>query len=157
MYEVLNIRLGDERYEELIGQIRTDPGLLAEMWADAEHEVVEVPGKVWTVVLVEQGGRWVPAAWCAATVEQHADGPVLRCGDNYERRGSGRELGLYRVAYRYRHETVVLPSGLPGLTYLFSQPVGPHESDGWYWTGVTGTRREVGLEPHDWWEMRREP
>ena len=142
---VLSVRIGDERYEDLIGQIR----------ADAEHELDEQPGKAWAVVAVEGHGRWVPAAWAAATVEPGPGGPVLRCSDNYERRGPGRLHGLYPIAYRHRHETVVAPSRLPGLTYLFAQPIGLHEADGWHRTGLTGTSRQPGIEPHQWWELRR--
>lgn len=148
--DVATVEVGHPRYEELIGQIRGDAVLRGQMWADAEHELVERPGKVWTVVSVWEGGRWVPAAWAAA----HVDGGLLRCSDNYERRGAGRARGLYRVAYRQRHRTVVGPSGLPAITYLFVQPIALHEADGWRRTGVAGTSHATG-EAHDWWELWR--
>jgi hypothetical protein len=149
-YAVLNVQVGHPHYEELVGQLR-QPNLLAEMWADAEHRLVEAPGKIWTIVAVDEGGRWVTAAWAASTIDQG----VLRCSDNYERRGHGRDLSLYPIAYRHRHETVVEPLGLPGLTYLFAQPVDLHTADGWHHTGLSGTSREREVDAHDWWELRR--
>jgi hypothetical protein len=138
LYEVLNLSIGDQRYDEILGQIRGDAYLRAQMWADAEHGFDEPPGKVWTVVVVRDHGRWVPAAWAAATVQHHGGQPVLRCSDNYERSGRGRRLGLYPMAYRHRHVTVVAPSPYPALTYLFAGPLTLHEADGW-------------------WELRRRP
>lgn len=143
MREVVNVRAGKGRYEALIGQIRNDVLLLAQMRADAEHDLVEHLDKVWTFVTV----NGLVAAWCAA---QPVDG-VLTCSDNYERRGVGRELGLYRVAYRHRHETVVAPCELPAVTYLFAQPIALHEADGWRRTGLSG----VSEHGHRWWELRR--
>ncbi|GGM27305.1 hypothetical protein GCM10011608_10080 [Micromonospora sonchi] len=150
-YEVVNVAPGHRRYEELIGQIRANPALLARMWADAEHRLDEPPGKTWTVATVLYDGRWIPAAW-AACIEQ--DG-LLRCCDNYEHPG-WRGHGLYAAAYRHRHATIVAPSRLPAITYLFAQPIPLHEADGWYRTGVRGISTAAGVE-HEWWEMRREP
>ena len=144
MYEVLTVQIGDENYERTIGPIRSDRVLRAEMQADAEHTLDERPGKLWCVVLVGD----VPAAWCAVQIQ---DG-VLRCSDNYERRGVGRERGLYTEAYRHRHNTIVAPSGLPAVTYLFAQPIARHEADGWYRTGLAG----VSDDGHEWSELRRD-
>ncbi|MCX5070897.1 hypothetical protein OOJ91_34175 [Micromonospora lupini] len=147
--DVILVRAGDSRYEELLGQIRTDQLLLAQMWADAEHRLDERPDKVWSVAIVHDGRGWVPAAWAAAVAE--AD--VLRCSDNYERHGyRGRDL--YAAAYAHRHATVVQPSGLPGETYLFAQPIPLHEADGWHRTGLSGVSVEAA-EPHQWWQLRR--
>lgn len=154
IFEVINIQIGHPRYEELIGQIRGNSTLLAQMWADAEHKLDEHPNKIWTVVVVADGDRKVPAAWAAATVEHRVDGPILRCSDNYECRGPGRDHGLYAVAYAHRHRTVVEPAGIPAVTYLFAQPIARHEADGWY---RTTTCSDPGVEPHDWWELRRKP
>lgn len=156
-HEVLNLSIGDERYEEVLGQIRDDADLRRQMWADAEHRFDEAPAKVWTVVVVRDRGPWAPAAWAAASVQHDGDEPVLRCSDNYERRGPGRRWGLYPVAYRHRHITIVAPSPLPALTYLFDGPVRLHEADGWYRTGLSDTSCEPGINPHDWWELRRNP
>jgi hypothetical protein len=140
------VQIGDDDYERHLGRIRQDEQLLADMWRDAEHLLDEHPGKRWTVVSV--GG--MPVAWAAATVVD-ADGHLLRCSDNYERRGIGRVAHLYRLAYRRRHETIVAPAGLPALTYLFAEPIPLHEADGWVRTGLTGTS-DLG---HQWWELRR--
>lgn len=156
-YEVLNLSIGDERYEEVLGQIRGDADLRAQMWADAEHEFAEAPGKVWTVVVVLEHGRWVPAAWAAAAVQHDGDEPVLHCSDNYERRGPGRQWRLYPVAYRHRHVTIVAPSRLPKLTYLFAGPLALHKADGWYRTGLSGASCKPGIDPHQWWELRLAP
>lgn len=150
-HELVNVAIGQPRYEELVGQIRTDPALLAHMWGDAEHRLEERPGKVWTVCAVRSEGRWVPAAWAASIAED----AMLRCGDNYEH-PAWRGKGLYAAAYTYRHTTVVAPSALPAVTYLFAQPIALHEADGWYRSGAHGVSTEAG-EPHEWWELRRDP
>ncbi|WBB94158.1 hypothetical protein [Verrucosispora sp. WMMC514] len=149
--ELVNVAPGYPRYEELVGQIRTDPALLAAMWSDAEHRLIEHPRKVWSIATVREGGRWVPAAWACAVV----DGNVLRCCDNYERPGY-RDRGLYEAAYRHRHTTIVAPYPLAAITYLFAQPIGLHMADGWYHTGVRGVSTEAGVE-HQWWKLRRDP
>lgn len=155
--QVVTVRPGDAWYEPLISQIRDDRELRAQMWADAEHEFVEHPDKRWTFACVLRGrgaaGRWEPAAWCASRVEARDGERVLVCSDNYERRGDGRALGLYRDAYQRRHADVVARTRLPALTYLFAQPLGLHEADGWYRTGVHGTSDHG----HRWWELRRDP
>jgi hypothetical protein len=148
--EVVNVQPGHPRYEGLVGQIRDSPDLLACMWSDAEHRMVEQPGKTWTIATVQDGGQWVPTAWACSIVQ---DG-ILRCCDNYEvPRWRGR--GLYEAAYRHRHVTIVAPSRLPAVTYLFVQPIGMHEADGWYRTGVNGVSTAAGV-PHEWWELRRD-
>lgn len=141
---MLNLCIGDERYEQVHGQIRSDADLRARMWADAEHRFDEAPDKVWTVVIVREDGRWVPAAWAAAAVRHDGEEPVLVCSDGYERHGPGRRWGLYRVAYQHRHTTIVAPSPLPALTYLFEAPIRLHLADGWYRTGLSSTSREPG-------------
>lgn len=146
MIETVLLRQGDGRYEEAVGQLQ-GPGLAAEMWADAEHRLREAPGKVWAFVLVDGAA----AAWCAA----QDLGGVLVCSDNYERRGVGRERGLYPLAYAARHEAVVAPWAGPAVTYLFpGEVVRPHEADGWRWTGAAGPGEVAG---HWWREFRREP
>lgn len=146
--EAVNVQMGDDdRYEEVISQLRGS-NLAAEMWADAEHILEETPGKVWTVILVSDDHPPMPAAWCASQITP--DG-VLRCSDNYERRGAGRRHGLYRLAYNWRHVTRVLPLGLAAVTYLYAQPLAIHEADGWYRTGTGG----MSPHGHKWWELRR--
>jgi hypothetical protein len=150
-FELVNVWQGHPRYEELIGQIRNDATLREQMWLDAEHRFEEVPGKVWSVAAVRDGDHWVPAAWAAARVE----GGALLCSDNYERRDY-RGRGLYAQAYAHRHRTVVLQICLPARTFIFAQPRGLHEADGWVLTGLSKTSHAAGI-PHDWWELRREP
>ena len=124
-YGVLNLSLGDERYEQVLGQILDGVHLRSRMWADAEHRFEEIPGKVWTVVLARQNDRRIPAAWAAGTVQHVGGEPVLLCSDNYERRGPGRRWGLYKEAYRHRHATLVTTSTFPTLTHLFAEPIPP--------------------------------
>lgn len=141
---------GAREYTALLAQITADPDLVDLMWEHAESRPTEldVPGTYWSVALVDGS----PTAWCAACVQ--GDG-TLRCHSNYERLGY-RHRGLYAAAYRERHTTVITPSGLPAVTYLFAQPIPLHEADGWVRTGVAGVSCEAG-EPHDWWELRRAP
>ncbi|MEV0732417.1 hypothetical protein [Polymorphospora sp. NPDC050346] len=154
--KVINVQLGDPRYRAALADLR-HPVLAHQMWTDAEHRYRRRRGKVWTVALVRDRGRWVPAAWAAAAVETDDGGRrVLVCSDNYERRGVGRDLGLYAVVHDYRHRTVIVPSGLPAVTYLFLQPIALHERYGWYLTGLAGTSTRNGIEPHDWAELRRD-
>jgi len=137
--ELVTVKLGGPRYEELLGPVRSSPLVLARMWADAESRLDERAGKLWCVATVRYGGRWVAAAWAAAYV----DGDTLRCCNNYERPGwRGRDL--YRLAYDRRHTTVVDPSSLAGLTYVFAQPKRRHERDGWRVT-ASDVSREPGI------------
>jgi hypothetical protein len=57
--------------------------------------------------------------------------------------------------YRVRHDTVVAPSTRPAVTYLFREPIPPHEADGWYRTALFSTSHEEGTEPHKYWQLRR--
>jgi hypothetical protein len=152
--EVVTVQLGDPAYEELLGPVREDRALLAQMWADAESRLDEEPGKSWCIAMVEVDGRQVAAAWAAAVEVEHQSGVrMLRCCNNYERPGY-RGRGLYALAYAHRHATVVRPSGMPAITWIFDQPRALHERDGWVVTDV-GISREPDIEPHRWFEMRR--
>lgn len=148
---VTTLRHGQAEYTELLDQIRGDPDLVEAMRLDAESgpDELDVPGTWWSVALVEDdGGRVVPAAWCAARVR--GDGK-LKCHSNYEvRRWRGR--GLYEAVYHERHRTVVEPSGRSAVTYLFPEPLDLHKRDDWYWTGRSGRGR---IEGHKWFELRR--
>ncbi len=154
--DVINVRRGDPRFEEVIGHIRQDERLLREMWADAEHRLDDDSlSRHWTVVVVREGGQRVPAAWCTSRVEWQHGTRVLVCADNYERRGAGRDNKLYDLAYAHRHATIVTPWPGPAVTYLFDGPIALHEADGWRRTGLTGTSRQDGIPPHEWHELRR--
>lgn len=145
--EVLILRQGDARYEQVFGQLRPDRELLADLWAAAESRLPEHPDKTW-IVAVEDG---VPVAWCAyePTSEQGAE---VKCTDSYERREVwGR--GLYGRAFWVRHRMVRRKSA---ITYVFPEPLGLHLSAGWRITGE-GWSREPGIDSHHWYELRRSP
>ena len=144
--ELLTIEIGHPRYEEIMRPIRQNVRLRQQMWDDAEHAFDEEPGKSWCMVLC----NGIPAAWAASTCPPSR----LLCCDNYERRGSGRQYGLYRLAYDFRHATIVAPSTLPAITYLGAEPIPLHEADGWVKTGTHGVSSSTGLE---WWQLHREP
>jgi hypothetical protein len=147
-HRIVTLTHGDQEYTALLDRIRADTALVAAMEADAEShpDELDVPGTWWSVALVERQGVEVPAAWCAARVE----GDLLKAHSNYEH-PDHRGHGLYAAAYRERHRSVVVPSGLPTVTYLFPEPIALHEADGWVRTGVSGVS-EMG---HQWAELRR--
>jgi hypothetical protein len=146
--QVVTLTHGQPQYADLLDQIRQDPTLAARMWADAESrpDELDLPGTWWSVALVWDEHRWVPAAWCAARVEDGA----LRAFCNYEV-PAWRNLDLYADAYRERHHAVLVPSGLPAVTYLFPEPIALHEADGWERTGREGSGE---LDGHWWSELR---
>lgn len=155
-YTVLALAAGHPRWTELVGGILADPVLVQQMWDDAEHEPDDFTNVTLSMVLADG----VPAAW-AGSVETVVDGQLtLKCTLNYERRGDGRDYGLYRMAYLHRHETCVRPSVLPQVTYLFGEVpahdgdvIARHLASGWYLTGATA----MSDDGHRWWELRREP
>jgi hypothetical protein len=138
---------GEQLYTDLLACVRRDGDLVAAMWADAEGDPdeLDVPGTHWSAALAEDG---TPAAWCAARVQ---DDGTLKCHSNYEVR-AWRGLGLYQDAYHARHRDVVRAYGRPAVTYLFAQPIGLHDANGWHRTGLTG----VGATGHRWWQLRRQ-
>lgn len=124
---------------------------MARIWADAESAMDDEPGKVWCVATVRAGGRRVAAAWAAAYETEEHGQRVLKCCDNYEH-PDWRGRGLYGLAYAWRHATVLVPSGLPAVTYVFAQPVAKDEADGWVVTDEGDS-----ADGHHWYEMRRDP
>lgn len=147
MIRTLTLKHGSQYYAELLNLVRSDRILVTAMWDDAESrpEELDVPGTTWIVVVTEVGE---PAAWCAARIENG----ILKCHSNYEvRKYRGR--GLYELAYRQRHRDVVLPAGVPAVTYLFEQPIDLHKADGWRLTGDDGPGE---IPRHRWWELRRD-
>lgn len=142
---VVTLTHGTRRYTALLDQVRENADLVVAMWRDAEHLPVEldVPGTQWSIVL---SGR-EPVAWCAATI----NAGTLTCHSNYER-PDYRGRGLYELAYRERHHTVVAPSQLDAVTYLFTGPILLHQADGWTLTGREG----AGVLPgHHWYQLKR--
>ncbi len=155
-YEILTLTEQHPRWTELVGAMLADIPLVAEMWADAEHEPGDFAGVTLSVVLADdQPTRWGSSAvaWAGSIETVVNDVPTLKCLLNYERRGLGRDYELYQQAYWHRHHTVVAPSRLPQVTYLFAQAIPLHQEDGWYPTDLTGT----SAWGHHWTELRREP
>ena len=146
LIETVLLRPGHPRRAAILAQLH-DPVLARQMWEDAEHTPPDDDARIWTMVLADG----VPAAWCAARI---ADGELV-VSDGYERRGPGRERGLYRLAHRLLHQEVVVPAaeeGISAVTHVFAQPIPLLESDGWVRTGETGPGELPG---HVWWQMRR--
>jgi hypothetical protein len=137
---------GEQLYTDLLDRIRQDDALVAAMWTDAESrpDELDVPGTHWTVALLEDS---TPAAWCAARVQNDR---LITCHSNYEPRAH-RSRGLYAAAYHARHRDVIRAYRLPAVTYLFEQPIGLHERDGWHRTDLHGVS-DLG---HRWWKLRR--
>ncbi len=122
--------------------------------AESEHE----PDVSYLMVLVDDGGPLVPAAWAGYRV---IDG-VLHCCNNYVRREyRGRNPELYAMAYAARHREVVAVLNMPAVTYLYAQPIPLHEADGWIRDTGPGShgvsRARPDGEEHPWWRLRREP
>lgn len=115
-----------------IGDMLREEPLRTEWWEDAESE--HEPGVAYLMVLVaDPGSGWlVPAAWAGYRIEDEHGRAVLRCLNNYVRRGfRDRVPELYAVAYAARHRLVVRRLRLPAVTYLFPEPIALHEADGW--------------------------
>lgn len=144
--EVVTLVHGTERYAGLLSGLWENMPLVSAMWADTESRPADLdePGTSWTVVLV--AGEL--AAWCAARVIPNG---TLKCHSNYEVRAH-RGHGRYEAAYQARHTAVVESFAGPAVTYLFEQPIGLHEADGWTRTGASGPGE---VEGHTWWELRR--
>lgn len=117
---ILAVEPGTIGHADLMQHLRAEP-LRTDWWADAESEADEHA----TYVVAYAAGR-IPVAWAGFKVE----GDVLRCVDNYERRGY-RDRGLYESVYRWRHEKVVLRLRMPAYTFLYPEPIPLHEADGW--------------------------
>ena len=65
---------------------------------------------------------------------------------------------LYSIAYAHRHRTVVLPLGLPAVTYLFPEAIPLHLASGWVRdvgpdaSGTSRARSDGDL--HHWQRLR---
>jgi hypothetical protein len=144
--EVIDVRVGHPRHPPLISPLR-EPELADQWWDDAESHA-EATVSYMVVYAPDPSGAMVPAAWAGWVL----GGNALRCCDNYVRRGFRRRRPeLYEMAYRARHRQVVQVLGLPGVTYLFPEPVGLHLRDGWVRDtspGSSGTRD--GRPEHRW-------
>jgi hypothetical protein len=163
---LFSVEIGDADYEPLLGQVRADEALLRQMELDAESVLDEQPGKVWCIaaVLETPPGRilaqWTPAAWAAAVIVKDVDGPRLVCCNSYEVPRL-RDQGLYGLAYAYRHATVVIPAGLPAVTWVYDPPMTRHQADGWriadMGTSHIATPDGSGKTEHEWYRMQWTP
>lgn len=151
---ILKVAPVDPDYRLLAEALLAEP-LATEWREDAEswHE----DGISYVVAYVPDpanGMQFVPAAWAGYRVESIDGRTVLRCCNNYVRRDCrDRSVDLYALAYRARHREVLVPSGLPGWTVLYPQPIPLHEADGW--TRATGpdafgTSTGDGGDVHHW-------
>lgn len=136
----------------------TAPDLAAQWWDDAESRAEDGDGVGYLVAYVAGD----PAAWAGWTIDTTENGQVLRCCHNYVRREyRGHTPELYRVAYQARHRQIVTRLGLPGVTYLFPEPVGLHLASGWVrdtTPGGAGTSRPHPDGPvHHWQRLRWTP
>lgn len=141
--------------------MNTEP-LFSEWWIDAESGAD--PGVSYVIVYdLDEHGNEVPAAWAGWIIEvdleeRFGGGAVLRCCNNYVRRGfRDRDPELYALAYRHRHDQVVAQLGLPAFSFLYEQPIPLHLADGWeYDTPVDEpgeSRPYPGGELHRWWRL----
>lgn len=144
--EVLILRQGDARYEEVLSELRNDHVLLAEAWSDAEMILHEHAAKTWVIAV--DGSR--PLAWCALEPAPLDEGVELKAVDSYERRDA-RDRGLYLRVYVVRHDMLRHRSA---VTYLYDQPLPVHLADGWEITN-DGWSNEPGIPAHHWSRLTR--
>ncbi len=142
---------------ELLDVLNSEP-LRTEWWDDAESE--HEPGVAYLMVLARGPHGWlIPAAWAGYRIEDEAGSAVLRCCNNYVRRGfRDRTPELYSVAYRARHRLVVSKFGLPAVTYLVPEPIALHEADGWERDPTPLGSGQSPVNPeHHWQRLRWTP
>ncbi len=152
--DIITLRPEDTEYQHFMSVLGSEP-LRTQWWNDAESGVE--PGISYSMVLVDDQ----PAAWAGWYVSR-SEPKLLHCCNNYVRQGyRDRRPELYELAYRHRHRTVVQALGLPGITYLFPEPVPLHLADGWVLdTGpnARGTSRAwPDGELHHWQRLRWTP
>ncbi len=152
---IVHLTPGHDDYARLTAPLLEEP-LRSQWWADAESE--HEPGTSYLMVVVDEGGEPVPAAWAGYTI----NGGVLHCRDNYVRDAyRGRTPDLYAVAYAARHDRVVTRVRLPAVTYLFAQPIPLHLADGWVYDTAPDSpgvsRAHPDGEDHPWWRLRWAP
>ena len=153
-YEIVQLTLVDDRYEQVIRPILDDAELMAQIWADAETRMEEASEKQWFVAVSTPGDQAL--AWCAARLELQNGQLTMVCEANYERRGIGRAKGLYAAVFEERQQYLE-HLGLPCVTYIFDQPLQLHLDAGWLPSGAEGISSEEGVEPHHWQELRYGP
>lgn len=144
--ELLVLRAGDARYNDVVGALTRDDRLRAEVWAAAESELQERPDKTWVVAV--DAGRAL--AWCAF---QPSDEPgyVVKAVDSYVRPEAWHRR-LYPLVFFRRHQLI---RAVPAVTYVFDQPLALHFGCGWVPTG-DGWSSEPGIPPHHWTRLVRD-
>jgi len=143
------LTMGDPDYETVFGPLREDQDLAHWMMQDAESTLDEKPGKIWWVLVADNGVTAM--AWCAATVTTDHDGSeLIRCTNSYHRR-EYRDTELYPLVYSARHAWLV-EQGIDAETYVYDQPLPLHLADGWE-IETDGVSHEVD-EPHRWYGLR---
>ncbi len=140
----------DPMFETVFGPVFEDQALCGYIKSDAEHVMSRTrqtsdPDKRWWVVVSPAGEA---LAWCAAWA-MNSDPRTIMCGENYERRGLGRELAVYPLAFAARQEWLIKQPITNAVTYIFRQPIELHEAAGWCKTGATATSHHE----HQWWEL----
>lgn len=149
--EIATVQLGDPLYEDLLGPVRRDAGLLATMLAEADSLLDEAPDTTWCIATARKGRNAVAAAWIACDRE---DG-ILRLRNHYEP-PDYRHRGFYALLVRRVHETVVEPCGLPAYTYVFETPMLALTALGWT-VADEGNGDEPDAPSHQWWRMEWTP
>jgi hypothetical protein len=155
----------DDGYDQLLKELEEEP-LATEWWNDAESRADY--GVSYIVVYdLDEHGNEVPAAWAGWIHELDLDeqlggGMIVRCCNNYVRRGfRDRDPELYAVAYRRRHEQIVLRFGVPAYSFLYRQPIPIHLADGWEYDTPADepgeSRAYPGGELHQWWRLHWRP
>ena len=158
-YTVLSVAPSDPLHARLMETLSAEP-IATQWWEDAESRAE--PAASYMVVYVTVDGALVPAAWAGWIIETEGGRRILRCCNNYVRRGfRNRAPELYALAYRARHRQVVSRKGLPAVTYLFPEPIGLHLASGWRvdtGPGSAGTSRSAPDGPvHHWQRLRWAP
>lgn len=149
-YEIIQVTVGHGG-EHILGRLRDDAELDAQMWADAETHVAELlaPGLLLWVAVDD---RYNPGAWAAARVEAGA----VTCCCNYVRHGHrAGDVGvdLYEMAYRARHQALARHyARRRWQTWIFAQPLARHLADGWQ-----VRQRGMSAQGHEWWGLVRDP
>jgi hypothetical protein len=161
---VLAVHPGTTRHAGLVVMMSRQP-LAGQWYDDAESGVDADTARTSFMVTFVVGPDLdaVPAAWAGWRFDVAADGlPVLRCCDNYVRRGyRGRTPELYRLAYEARHSLVVDTCGLRAETYLYPEPIPLHIADGWELDVSEDASGKSSPYPggpvHEWQRLVRRP
>lgn len=149
---ILHLLPGSDVYAWFTAELSAEP-LRTQWWTDAESSVDDPADASYLVAVVDRQ----PAAWAGYVVDFAAG--ELRCCNNYIRRGHTPDL--YEAVFRARHDQVVVPAGMPAVTYLFPEPIPLHLAYGWrvdVGPGAAGMSRPFPGGPlHRWQRMTWAP